>query len=85
MNLDLLVTNGSLTIFGIFASGFIVGILFWSLIRTLLSRLIFIGVLVFLGLFVSGNPDVQSFVSKQLSGFTKAIDGLNTVKNAFPM
>lgn len=84
MDTSLFVTDAGLTLFGIFSIGFLFGVMFWSLFRTLLARSIFLVLIAFGGLFMSGDADVQSFVKEQLAGVQQAVDGFSEVTDAFP-
>ena len=83
--MDLFFNSAGLTIFGIFAGGFVSGVLFFAVARGLISKLIFLAVLTIGGLFLSGNEDVQGWVAEQITGIENAIQGFDSVSNKLPI
>lgn len=84
MDMSLVFDSNGLTIFGIFLAGFVVGVIFWGLLRSVISKLIFFGIMVVVGLYLSGDPDIQRWVVKQLTSIEQAVDGFDDVVEAFP-
>lgn len=84
MDLSLIFNSSGITLFGIFISGFVVGVIFWGLLRNIISKVIFFGIMVVLGLYLSGDAAIQSWVTDQLNKAKSVTQEFDQVANAIP-